>query len=150
MAHPAVHLQADDAARAACQGNAGRVGSGGQGGNGIYGLLNVLVGAHHIHAVDQRCADHAAAFAGAGGHLVDAFHVGDGGFHGQQQALLDIFWGGAWVADGDLDDFRFELRKDLFLDGHRGHQAAHDEQHHHQVGGNAVIHHPRQRAFTHH
>ena len=116
QAHVAIHLKADHAARAACQGEAGRVGGGGQGGDGVHGLLNILIRPHHVHAINQRGADHPAAFAGAGGQFIDAFHIGNRGLDRQQQTLLDVLWRSARIADGDLDDFRLEFGKHLFFD----------------------------------
>ena len=81
QAYLPIYLQAQYAARPPGQGKPRWVGSTRQCGNGVDCLLNILVGAHHINAVNQGGADIGAAFAGGGGQLVNALDIGNGSFH---------------------------------------------------------------------
>ena len=61
-------------------------------------------------------------------------------------ALFDLLGRGAGIGHRDSDHVDRELREDLLLDAAHGHQAADDDQHHQEVGGDAVSGEPSNRA----
>ena len=119
----------------------------GEGVDGVDPRLDVVqqlldVGARH--RLDQHRAD---VLAGGRADLLDPLEVLDRLFDADDHPFFDLFRRRAGVGHGYRDHIGREVREHLLLHGEDTHQAADDDQDHHQVGGDAVLGEPADDAL---
>ena len=118
-----------------------------EGVNVVYGALDLLPGFDDIGVIGKVHGDGRCIFSGRGGHFINALHIFQGVFNGQNDTVFHLLRAGPGIGDGDLHLIFCKIGKDLLLDMEYRKQAAHKEDKHEQVGDDRIAGHPGQRAM---